>query len=423
MFTGLIEEIGTVVSANAADAGHALTVAARTVVADLKPGDSIAVDGTCLTVVACDAGTFAVGLSPETLARTALGGLREGSRLQLERALRADARLGGHYVQGHVDGTGTILEFRADGDALWLKVQAPRALMRYVAPKGYVAIDGASLTVVHTGEDWFDVQIVAWSRGKLALPEKPAGARVNLEVDILAKYAEQRARQGDRAPLTQAGLIPLKGLSTVPEALADLAAGRFVIVVDDEGREDEGDLVMAAEFVTPEAVNFCAQEGRGLICCALSSRLVDRFLLAPMVPETENGSRFGTAFTISVEAASGVTTGISAQDRARTIRTLIDPRSTRADIVTPGHVFPLRAREGGVLERAGHTEASVDLATLAGLAPAAMICEILNDDGTMARRRDLEAFACRHGLGIVSVQAIADFRRAREAPPTRLAAG
>lgn len=423
MFTGLIEEIGTVARTTTAAGRCSLTVAARTVVADMRPGDSIAVDGACLTVVSLDGGMFTVGLSPETLSRTALGALREGSRVQLERALPANARLGGHYVQGHVDGTGTILEFRADGDALWMKVQAPRTLMRYVAPKGYVAIDGASLTVVHTGEDWFDVHIVAWSRGKLALSEKPAGARVNLEVDILAKYAEQRARQGDPATGPRAGPLVKTGLSTVPEALADIAAGRFVIVVDDEGRENEGDLVMAAEFVTPEAVNFCAQAGRGLICCALSPGLVDRFGLPPMVPEAENRSRFGTAFTIPVEAAAGVTTGISAQDRARTIRTLADGNATRADIVTPGHVFPLRARAGGVLERAGHTEASVDLAVLAGLTPAAMVCEILNDDGTMARHPDLEAVAWRHGLRMVSVEAIAAFRRATEAPSARQAAG
>jgi 3,4-dihydroxy-2-butanone 4-phosphate synthase len=304
-----------------------------------------------------------------------------------------------------------------------MKIRAPRTLMRHVVPKGYVAIDGASLTVVHAGEDWFDVHIVAWSRGKLALPEKPVGAQVDLEMDILAKYAEQRARLGVSAAGPGEGTVPLQGLSTVPEALADIAAGRFVVVVDDEARENEGDLVMAAEFVTPEAVNFCAREGRGLVCCALSPGLVDRFGLPPMVAEAENRSRFGTAFTIPVEAATGVSTGISAQDRARTVRILADANATRADIVTPGHVFPLRARAGGVLERAGHTEASVDLAVLAGLAPAAMVCEVLNDDGTMARQPDLEAFALRHGLRMVSVEAIAAWRRAIEAPSARQAVG
>lgn len=208
--------------------------------------------------------------------------------------------------------------------------------------------------------------------------------------------------------------------ASVPEALAALKTGEFLIVVDDEDRENEGDLVIAADFVTPAAVNFCAREGRGLICCAMAGRLIDRFALPLMVPEAENRSGFGTAFTVSVEAAQGVTTGISAFDRAHTIRTLIDPRSTRADIVTPGHVFPLRARDGGVLERGGQTEAGVDLARLAGLTPAAMICEVMNDDGTMARLPDLEIFARRFGLKIVSVKSIADYRRAIE--PQRLRA-
>jgi 3,4-dihydroxy-2-butanone 4-phosphate synthase len=206
-------------------------------------------------------------------------------------------------------------------------------------------------------------------------------------------------------------------LASVPEALNEFRAGRFVIAIDDEARENEGDLVMAAQFVTPEAVNFCARQGRGLICCAMAPELIDRLGLPLMVPEAENGSGFGTAFTVSVEAARDVTTGISAHDRAHTIRTLIDPDATRADIVTPGHVFPLSAREGGVLERGGQTEAGVDLARLAGLIPAAMICEVMNEDGSMARLADLERFAARHGLRIVSVKAIQNWRRAHAAAP------
>ncbi len=211
-------------------------------------------------------------------------------------------------------------------------------------------------------------------------------------------------------------------LVSVDEALADVRAGRFVIIVDDEDRENEGDLALAAEHVTPAAVNFCAREGRGLICCAMDGALIDQFRLPMMVPQEENRSGFGTAFTVSVEAAHGVTTGISAHDRAHTIRTLVDPEAGPGDIVSPGHIFPLRARDGGVLARDGQTEASVDLARLAGLTPAAMICEIMNDDGTMARLPDLEVFAHRHGLNIVSVAAIAEWRRAVEDAPQLVAA-
>ncbi|MEQ8178061.1 MAG: 3,4-dihydroxy-2-butanone-4-phosphate synthase [Amphiplicatus sp.] len=203
-------------------------------------------------------------------------------------------------------------------------------------------------------------------------------------------------------------------IATVSEALTAFKTGESVIIVDDEDRENEGDLALAADFITPEKVNFFAKEGRGLICLPMAGDLIDRFRLPMMVPQEENRSGFGTAFTVSVEAAEGVTTGISAYDRAHTMRTLIDPKAGPSDIVTPGHVFPLRAAEGGVLARGGQTEASVDLAKLAGLTPAAMICEVMRDDGEMARLPDLEIFAAKHGLKIITVKALQDYRRAHE---------
>ena len=189
--------------------------------------------------------------------------------------------------------------------------------------------------------------------------------------------------------------------TTVPGALEEIASGRMIIVVDDEDRENEGDLTLAAEFVTPEAINFMARHGRGLICLTLTEDRADYLRLLPMT--AENTSRFGTAFTESVEAREGVTTGISAYDRSHTIRVAIDPKSTAADLARPGHVFPLRARRGGVLVRAGQTEASVDLARMAGLIPAGVICEIMKDDGTMARVPDLIEFGKEHGLKILTV--------------------
>ncbi|HOJ34719.1 MAG TPA: bifunctional 3,4-dihydroxy-2-butanone-4-phosphate synthase/GTP cyclohydrolase II [Candidatus Hydrogenedentes bacterium] len=198
----------------------------------------------------------------------------------------------------------------------------------------------------------------------------------------------------------------------ISEILEDLRAGKMIILVDDEDRENEGDLVIAAEKVTPEAINFMAKYGRGLICLALTPERIDELRLPPMT--TDNRSRFGTAFHVSIEAASGVTTGISAFDRAHTILTAINPATKPQDLVQPGHVFPLRAREGGVLVRAGQTEGSVDLTRLAGLYPAAVICEILADDGTMARLPQLEEFAARHGLKICSVESIIQYRRLHE---------
>jgi 3,4-dihydroxy 2-butanone 4-phosphate synthase/GTP cyclohydrolase II len=197
----------------------------------------------------------------------------------------------------------------------------------------------------------------------------------------------------------------------VPGALAEISAGRMVIVVDDEDRENEGDLTLAGEFVTPEAINFMAKYGRGLICLTLTEERADELRLFPM--SQQNTSRFGTAFTETIEAREGVTTGISAYDRAKTIQTVIDPRSTAADLVRPGHVFPLRARKGGVLVRAGQTEASVDLARLAGLNPSGVICEIMKDDGTMARIPDLIPFCKEHGLRILTVAELIRYRRRR----------
>ncbi|GIV88179.1 MAG: hypothetical protein KatS3mg055_0697 [Chloroflexus sp.] len=199
--------------------------------------------------------------------------------------------------------------------------------------------------------------------------------------------------------------------ASVETAIADFRAGKFVIIVDAADRENEGDLAMAAEFVTPAAITFMAREGCGLICVAMTGERLDELQLPLMVPPTDNTNHFGTAFTVSVEARYGVTTGISAFDRATTIRTLIDPATRPEDLVRPGHVFPLRARDGGVLVRPGQTEASLDLARLAGLYPAAVICEIMNPDGTMARLPDLERFATRHGLTLLSIADLIAYRR------------
>ncbi|MCO5107990.1 MAG: bifunctional 3,4-dihydroxy-2-butanone-4-phosphate synthase/GTP cyclohydrolase II [Burkholderiaceae bacterium] len=207
-------------------------------------------------------------------------------------------------------------------------------------------------------------------------------------------------------------------LASTPEIIAELAAGRMVILVDEEDRENEGDLVLAADFVTPEAVNFMARYGRGLICLTLTEERCRQLALPLMV--TSNGTRHGTNFTVSIEAAEGVSTGISAADRARTVQAAVARHAQPSDIVQPGHIFPLMAQRGGVLMRAGHTEAGCDLARLAGLTPAAVICEILKDDGTMARLPDLVEFGARHELKIGAIADLIQYRSAHESLIERL---
>lgn len=208
-------------------------------------------------------------------------------------------------------------------------------------------------------------------------------------------------------------------ISKIEEALRDIRDGKMVILVDDEDRENEGDLTMAAEKVTPEAINFMAKYGRGLICLSMTEKRLNELRIPMMV--SDNTSRFQTAFTISIDARKGVTTGISAADRSTTIATCVDDSAVPEDLVAPGHIFPLKAMEGGVLVRTGQTEGSVDLARMAGLKPAGVICEIMNDDGTMARMPDLEIFAGIHGLKIVTIADLIKYRMSKESLVRRVA--
>ncbi|MDZ4358059.1 MAG: 3,4-dihydroxy-2-butanone-4-phosphate synthase, partial [Variovorax sp.] len=210
------------------------------------------------------------------------------------------------------------------------------------------------------------------------------------------------------APETLAPVV----ISPVEDIVADMRAGRIVILVDEEDRENEGDLVLAADHVTPEAINFMARFGRGLICLTLTRERCEQLKLPPMV--VRNGDKKGTAFTVSIEAAEGVTTGISAADRARTVQAAVAPKAQADDLVQPGHIFPLQAVEGGVLMRAGHTEAGCDLAAMAGCSPASVICEIMKDDGTMARLPDLQLFAAEHGLKIGTIADLIEHRSRTE---------
>ena len=365
----------------------------------------MAVNGVCLTATAIAGGMFSADVMPETLSRSSLGPLEAGDRVNLELPLRAADRMGGHVVQGHVDGVGTVAAVAADGFARIVTVAADPALLRYVVEKGSIAVDGVSLTVAAVGRR--RVQRVADPRDAGAhharrrparRPREPGGGRagqVRGEADVAYRGGPMSAQE--------------TAFSTIEEAIEDIRDGKMVVVVDAEDRENEGDLTMAAQFATPEAINFMATHGRGLICLTLTGERCDELGLDLMAAKNE--SPFETAFTVSIEAREGVSTGISAHDRARTIQVAIDPAARARDLVQPGHIFPLKAKPGGVLERTGQTEASVDLARLAGLNPSGVICEIMNDDGSMARVPDLEEYCARHGLKMVTVADLIAYRR------------
>jgi len=223
--------------------------------------------------------------------------------------------------------------------------------------------------------------------------------------------SKSRSKSSDK-PISE--IEPSPGLSTISDAIADIAAGKMVILVDDEDRENEGDLVIAADKCTPEAINFMAKHGRGLICLPLEEEQLDKLHLGMMVQDYENSTPYGTAFTISIEAREGVTTGISAADRSRTVLAAVNPDAKPTDILRPGHIFPLRARAGGVLRRVGQTEGSVDLAKLAGCHPSGVICEIMKDDGTMARLPDLVEFGKEHDIKIVTIKDLVSYRLRNE---------
>ena len=456
MFTGLVEALGTCRRVQDTGGGLRLWIEEPGMAAASRPGDSVAVNGVCLTVADVEQDQMVFHVVPETLRVTTLGRLGPGDPVNLERSLRLGDRLGGHLVQGHVDGVGRVVAAEPWGDATLLWIEVPEQLVPYLAPKGSVAVDGVSLTVVDVAGRRFSVAIIPHTARHTTLGRRRAGDPVNLEVDLLARYAARwvaaalgaRAcagpgtapagdgpgtrglpeRPGTPLPAGAAGAGEGTGSAASPApprpqataeleervqaALAALRAGRMVVVIDDDHREAEGDLVVAAEHVTADHINFMLEHGRGLICVPMAPERCEALHLPLMVDPPRDP--MATPFTVSVDARDGVTTGISAQDRARTIRLLADPATGPADLVRPGHVFPLKARPWGVLERRGHTEAAVDLMRLAGLQPVAAICEILGRDGRAARAGELAGWARRHGLVVVRVGDIAAYRVRRE---------
>ena len=409
MFTGIVADLATVerIERLAQDAAR-LHLDAGRIVEDLPHGGSLAVNGVCLTAVPAPeagVGRFTADVMGETLRLTTLGNLSEGELVNLERCTAAGDRLDGHVVQGHVDGVGTVVSRIEHTGWHTVRVQVPTELAKYIAVKGSVAVDGVSLTVtaVNPASEspaWFEAGLIPETLRATTLGHRDEGSEVNLEVDILAKYAERLAAYAAPAASARVRLDP------VPAAVSAIAAGRPVVVVDDEDRENEGDLVFAAQHATQQLMGFTIRHSSGVVCIPMTNQRADALALPPMTAHNEDAK--GTAYTVTCDARVGVSTGISAADRALTSRLLADPATGPAELTRPGHILPLRAVDGGVRVRRGHTEASVELARLAGCEPVGAIAEIVDDQGELLRAPALREFADRHGLFMISIEDLVD---------------
>ncbi|MDO4918393.1 3,4-dihydroxy-2-butanone-4-phosphate synthase [Kocuria sp.] len=410
MFTGIVESQATVrrVERLADDAAR-LHLGAGRLVADLPHGGSLAVNGVCLTAVPAEGpatGDFTADVMGETLRLTTLGRLRDGESVNVERCTAAGDRLDGHVVQGHVDGVGTVVSRVRHTGWDTVRVALPAELARYVAVKGSIAVDGVSLTVTAVnaaGREpaWFEVGLIPETLRATTLGTRGPGDAVNLEVDVLAKYAERLASYAPSAAADTVRLDP------VADAVAAIASGAAVVVVDDEDRENEGDLVFAAQHATQPLMGFTVRHSSGVVCVSMPGEHADRLALPPMTEHNEDAK--ATAYTVTCDARVGITTGISARDRALTTRLLALPGTSATDLTRPGHVLPLRAVPGGVRERAGHTEAAVELARLAGCEPVGAIAEVVDDAGQPLRAPALRRFADEHGLVMISIADLCTF--------------
>lgn len=429
MFTGIIADTGTVESlepvfdSQGRPESALVTIRAGNIISDLEHGGSLAVNGVCLTATRTQEiaeGCFAADIMGETLDRTNLGKLSPGDRVNLERCMPANGRFDGHVVQGHVDGLGTVILVQDHESWRTIRIRVPRDMASHLTEKGSITVSGASLTITavsHPQADttWFEVGLIPATLTATTLGELAVGDTVNLETDALAKYVQRiLAVSGSVAGL---GVTPPQpngssahrpqALDTVQRAISEIARGGAAVVVDDEDRENEGDIIFAAEHATAELMGFTIRHTSGVICAPMSAERADQLELAPMVKINEDAK--ATAFTVTCDAKEGVTTGISAADRAQTVRTLANPNSRAGDLTRPGHVFPLRAAAGGVRVRPGHTEAAVELCTLAGLSGVGVIAEVINDDGTLMRFDALRAFATQHNMPMISIADLASY--------------
>jgi 3,4-dihydroxy 2-butanone 4-phosphate synthase/3,4-dihydroxy 2-butanone 4-phosphate synthase/GTP cyclohydrolase II len=406
MFRGFISECGVV----AENGAGGFTVAAAATAAGLAAGGSVGVAGVCLSAREVGDGRFTVSLSGETARRSTLDGLAAGARVNVELPIRAGDAIEGHLVQGHVDAVGKVLRIDeepggAAGRRVWIR--PPERFLESVTAKGSVAVDGVSLTVAEVVRDRFAVALVPSTLERTTLAELMDGSRVNLESDLVDKLARRHEGRAAAALRRAIAAMPWAGHVTgrtgVEKVVAQIAAGGCVVVWDPD-REGEGDVIVAGASLAPATMAFILTQACSHPTVPCDRARLDRLEIPPMAG---TGDRHGTAMHVSVDLAAARGTGVSAEERAATIRRLAHSHARPGDFLRPGHVFPLGARDGGLRERAGHTEATVELCRAAKLPAVGVCCEIMNPDGVMAGAAEVERFALHWQLPMVE---IADLR-------------
>lgn len=399
MYTGFIGEVARIV---AVGADH-LEVDAPKAAGRLRAGGSFSVAGVCVSAEEIDGVTIRCSLSEETRRRSTLGELAPGTRVNVELPLAAGDALEGHLVQGHVDAVGKVTRVDGQGAGRRVWIRPPERLAKELVAKGSIAVDGVSLTIAEIVRDRFSVALVPSTLESTTLGALEVGDRVNLETDLIGKLAARHGAATQAALARSVARVPWAGVVSgalgVEKVVAQIAAGGAALVWDPE-REGEGDVIVAGVELRPETMTFILTQACSHPTVPCDRARLDRLGIVPMPGA---GDHQGTAMHVSVDLASSTGTGVSAAERAATIRRLADPQARPEDFVAPGHVFPLAARPGLLRERGGHTEATVALCHAAGLPTVGVCCEVMNRDGSMAGPGELERFALEWGLPLIEI--------------------
>ncbi len=405
MYRGFISEIGHVTEVGA----FGLVICAPKAAAGLEPGGSVNIAGVCLSAEEIADGSFRVALSSETRRRSTLDALEPGMRVNVELPVKIGEPIEGHLVQGHVDAVGKVVRIdqESGGRRLWLR--PPERFLASTTPKGSVSVEGVSLTVAEVLRDRFSVALVPATIEASTLGALATGDRVNLESDIVDKLARRYEGQTHQALRKVVAAMPwngpVSGRLGVEQIVNQIAAGGCVVVSDPD-REGEGDVIVAGANLRPQTVAFILTQACSHPTVPCDRARLERLEIPPMPGP---GDHHGTAMHVSVDLVQARGTGVSAEERAATVRKLADPSARPADFVRPGHVFPLGARPGGLRERAGHTEATVELCRAAGLATVGVCCEVMSRDGRMAGPAELERFALYWELPLIEISELASW--------------